>query len=136
MNLEKFVLKHFCVFVFVFFSVQLLGQNTKEIRAKEPVNTQGYNNQQNYDFGNKSVATQSKDVGQKLQSVHYINEDDIYQGRQKEILNNLTVKEIPADFPKYQKGKGIRWYNEEMDNYYRLHPAIVSELVRKKLLGY
>ena len=84
---------------------------------------------------NKAVSARSNQT-QQLAPVTYINEEDIYQGRQKEILNNLIVDTIPADFPKYIKGKGVKWYNEEMDYYYRTHPDIVSETVRKKLLGY
>ena len=89
--------------------------------------------QQEHQMGNKQVTVQKKDA--QLAPVHYINEDDMYQGRQREILNNLTVRVIPDDFPKYQKGKGVKWYNEQMDNYYRTHPMIITELVRKKLLG-
>jgi hypothetical protein len=84
---------------------------------------------------NKAVSIRSNQ-SQQLAPVTYINEDDEYQGRQKEILNNLIVDSIPSDFPKYIKGKGVKWYNEEMDYYYRTHPDIVSETVRKKLLGY
>jgi hypothetical protein len=90
--------------------------------------------QQTYQMREKQVTVQQKEV-QQTSPASYVNEDDIYQGRQKEILNNLTVRVIPDDFPKYQKGKGIKWYNEQMDNYYRTHPMIITELVRKKLLG-
>jgi len=131
---KNLYLKQVIVMVLIFFSTHSFSQNNKEIKTKEQENSNYQNTQQHYDFGNKSVVTQSKE-SQKLAPVHYINEEDIYQGRQKEILNNLTVKEIPVDFPKYQKGKGIKWYNEQMDNYYRTHPTIVTELVRKKLLG-
>lgn len=89
--------------------------------------------QQTIQAREKQIDVQKKDA--QLAPVHYVNEDDIYQGRQKEILNNLTVRVIPDDFPKYQKGKGIKWYNEQMDNYYKTHPMIITELVRKKLLG-
>jgi hypothetical protein len=106
--------------VIVISSFTAFSQNTNE-------------KQQSYQVGNKQVDIQKKDA--QLAPVHYVNEDDIYQGRQKEILNNLTVRVIPDDFPKYQKGKGIKWYNEQMDNYYKTHPMIITEMVRKKLLG-
>jgi hypothetical protein len=93
--------------------------------------------QQNSPVTSTSATKVSEPQQNKYEKVNvkptsYINEDDIYQGRQKEILNILTVKEIPADFPKYEKGKGIIWYNEQMDNYYRNHPDIITEQVRKK----
>lgn len=135
MHKEKMIFKYTFLFFLMFNAVCFFGQSAKEIKIKEAENTQPQNKQQHYDFGNKSVSTQSKEGSQNIAPVHYINEEDSYQGRQKEILNNLTVKEIPTDFPKYQKGKGVKWYNEQMDNYYRTHPAIVTELVRKKLLG-
>lgn len=87
-------------------------------------------------FQNNKAVSIGSNQSQQLAPVTYINEDDEYQGRQKEILNNLIVDSIPSDFPKYIKGKGVKWYNEEMDYYYRTHPDIVSETVRKKLLGY
>ncbi len=87
-------------------------------------------------FQNNKAVTIRSNQEQQLAPVTYINEEDIYQGRQEEILNNLIVDSIPSDFPKYIKGKGVKWYNEEMDYYYRTHPNIVSETVRKKILGY
>lgn len=67
------------------------------------------------------------------QSVYFLNEEDQYQGRTNEILNVITVDKIPSDFPKYIKGKGIEWYNDQIDIYYRLHPSILKEHYRKKL---
>ena len=68
-----------------------------------------------------------------LVAVSTTNENDRYQGREKEILNNLIVDKIPTDFPMYLKGKGVKWYNEQIDDYYRMHPEILKENVRKKL---
>jgi len=63
----------------------------------------------------------------------YLDEEDQYQGREKEILSNLVIDAIPSDFPKYDKTKGIKWYNEQIDNYYKAHPSILKESVRRKL---
>jgi uncharacterized protein YycO len=90
--------------------------------------------QQHSVISNKVIEPQQnqfENVNADLNST--LDEDDMYQGRQKEILNNLTVKKIPNDFPKYQKGNGVIWYSQQIDNYYMSHPSIISELVRKKL---
>ncbi len=62
-----------------------------------------------------------------------LNENDPYMGRSQEILERLTVKEIPADFPKYQSGYGVKYYNDLLDNYYLTHPAIVQKWVTDKM---
>jgi hypothetical protein len=110
----------FTLLFFALLKITIYAQNINEKKHSSHV-------------GNKQIDVQINDA--QLAPVNYVNEDDIYQGRQKEILNNLTVRVIPDDFPKYQKGKGIKWYNEQMDNYYITHPMIITEMVRKKLLG-
>jgi hypothetical protein len=62
-----------------------------------------------------------------------IDENDEYQGRTQEFLSLLIVKELPADFPKYNKSYGIRGYNELLDNFLANHKDIITEIVRKKL---
>ena len=62
-----------------------------------------------------------------------IDENDEYQGRTQEFLSLLIVKELPADFPKYNKSYGIRGYNELLDNFLANHKDIITESVRKKL---
>ena len=62
-----------------------------------------------------------------------IDENDEYQGRTQEFLSLLIVKELPADFPKYNKSYGIRGYNELLDNFLATHKDIITESVRKKL---
>jgi hypothetical protein len=62
-----------------------------------------------------------------------LNENDQYQGRSQEFLQRLTVKEIPADFPKYKPGYGTKYYNDLVDGYYVTHPAIVQKWVTDKL---
>ena len=62
-----------------------------------------------------------------------INEDDPYQGRKQEFLNQLIIDKLPDDFPKYEKGSGIKAYNNIVDAYYRQHPAILKDGPRKKM---
>ena len=64
-----------------------------------------------------------------------LDENDPYQGRKQEFLNNLTLEELPSDFPKYIKGIGVRNYNAIVDDYYSKHPEILKESVRRKILG-
>lgn len=64
-----------------------------------------------------------------------LDENDPYQGRKAEFLNNLTVSELPSDFPKYDKSLGIRGYNQMVDNYYINHLNILKPAVKAKFLG-
>ena len=66
-------------------------------------------------------------------SVNNINEDDIYMGRKAEFLNNLTVTELPSDFPKYDKSYGLKYYNNLVDNYYGAHKDILKPGVKAKI---
>ena len=69
----------------------------------------------------------------KEETKSVLNENDPYMGRQQEILGRLTVPEIPADFPKYKKGYGIKYYNDLMDGYYIMHPNVTQKWVTDKL---
>jgi hypothetical protein len=61
------------------------------------------------------------------------NVDDKYMGRAAEFLGNLTVSELPADFPVYEKQWDLKTYNEVVTAFYHNHLDIVRENVRKKL---
>ena len=63
-----------------------------------------------------------------------LDENDPYQGRKSEFLNQIIVPEIPVDFPKYEKWMGVRHYNEVIEDYYKKHPDILKESVKNKLL--
>ena len=62
-----------------------------------------------------------------------INEDDPYQGRSKEFLDLMVVDKLPADFPIYKKGTGIRYYNDIVEGYFRKHLDLLKEQPKKKL---
>ncbi|MES2515246.1 MAG: hypothetical protein V4580_13930 [Bacteroidota bacterium] len=62
-----------------------------------------------------------------------IDENDTYQGRKEEFLSQITLKELPTDFPKYEKWMGIRHYNEIISEYYQKHLDIVTPSVKQKL---
>ena len=63
-----------------------------------------------------------------------LDENDPYQGRKAEFLNQLIVTEIPADFPKYEKWMGVKHYNQIIDDYYKNHLDILKEKVKNKIL--
>lgn len=71
---------------------------------------------------------------QTIPNSFQIDENDQYQGRREEFLNQMIVKDIPGDFPKYEKWMGIKHYNEIIEEYYRKHLDIVKEKVKAKLL--
>lgn len=69
----------------------------------------------------------------KTSSVFQLNEDDYYQGRKMEFLAQITLKELPNDFPKYEKWMGVRNYNQIIDEYYKKHLDILIPSLRQKL---
>lgn len=62
-----------------------------------------------------------------------LNEDDPYQGRTVEFLSLMVVDKIPADFPKYQKGTGVKYYNDIVENYFRQHLDLLKDKPKQKL---
>lgn len=78
----------------------------------------------------KSNASQGIDTqGKSFQ----LDENDQYQGRKEEFLSQITLKELPNDFPKYEKWMGVRHYNELIDDYYKKHLDILIPTVKQKL---
>ncbi len=61
------------------------------------------------------------------------NVNDKYMGRRDEFLNNLTVKELPADFPVYEKQWSLKDYNAVVDAYYTNHMDILKPKVKQKM---
>ena len=62
-----------------------------------------------------------------------LDENDPYQGRKDEFLAQITLKELPQDFPKYEKWMGVRHYNQIIDEYYKKHLDILIPLLKQKL---
>ena len=62
-----------------------------------------------------------------------LDENDPYQGRKEEFLSQITLKELPSDFPKYEKWMGVRHYNEVISDYYKKHLEILIPSVKQKL---
>lgn len=62
-----------------------------------------------------------------------VTEDDDYQGRTQEFLSVMVVNKLPLDFPKYEKGTGVRYYNNVIDNYFRQHLDLLKEQSKQKL---
>lgn len=73
----------------------------------------------------KQIATQENSF--------QLDENDSYQGRKEEFLSQLIVKELPSDFPKYEKWMGVRHYNEVISDYYKKHLDILIPTVKQKL---
>ena len=76
-----------------------------------------------------TVAKQVQTTG----SGYQLDENDPYQGRTQEFLSLLTVKELPSDFPKYNKNLGLGGYNALLDEFLATHKDIVIESVKRKL---
>lgn len=63
-----------------------------------------------------------------------LNENDPYQGRKAEFLTQLIVKELPNDFPIYNKSYGVKGYNQIISVYYKSHINLLNEKLKYKLL--
>lgn len=59
--------------------------------------------------------------------------NDVYMGRKAEFLNDITLPELPADFPKYEKQWGVKEYNQVVDAYFINHKDILKDNVRAKV---
>lgn len=79
---------------------------------------------------NQSSETQKNTYSNYFQ----LDENDPYQGRKSEFLNQLIVPELPSDFPKYEKWMGVKHYNQIIDDYYKNHLDILKERVKNKIL--
>lgn len=78
---------------------------------------------------NKNVQPQVDTQGKSFQ----LDENDPYQGRKVEFLSQITLKELPSDFPTYEKWMGVRHYNNIITEYYKKHLDIVTPKVKEKL---
>lgn len=106
-------------------SKQVSGQNAtpkNEVVLKSKVLT---NTNTTTTSTQKQVDTQGKSF--------QLDENDFYQGRKEEFLSQITLKELPADFPKYEKWMGVRHYNEVISDYYKKHLDILIPSVKQKL---
>jgi hypothetical protein len=59
--------------------------------------------------------------------------NDKYMGRAAEFIGNLTVSELPHDFPVYEKQWSLKEYNQVVLAFYYNHMDIVREPVKEKL---
>jgi hypothetical protein len=60
--------------------------------------------------------------------------EDKYMGRKSEFLNNLTVTELPSDFPVYDKQFSLKEYNAAVDAFYLNHQEILKNKTKEKLI--
>lgn len=81
-----------------------------------------------------STSQVKKNKVETIQNRFQLDENDQYQGRKDEFLSQLVIKDIPDDFPKYEKWMGVKHYNEIIEDYYKNHLEIVKEKVKNKLL--
>lgn len=113
------------VLSFLSFSKNSFGQEKK---IKENQSFPGEKKSNNVIPAKNSKQVQT--VGEGFQ----LDENDQYQGRKQEFLSQIIIKEIPVDFPKYEKWMGVKHYNEIIEEYYKMHLDIVKESVKNKLL--
>ncbi len=81
----------------------------------------------------QGVNSKESPTNGKIQYAAPINEDDVYMGRTNEFKAKFKTGTIPADFPKYDKTYGLRYYNELIDNYCSEHLTLLTDRLRQKL---
>jgi hypothetical protein len=59
--------------------------------------------------------------------------NDKYMGRSAEFLGDMTVKEMPSDFPVYEKTMSREDYDKVVHAYYVRHTEILTEKVLNTL---
>lgn len=104
-------------------NIQKSGSSSESSQLKTKVSTSPAQTK------NSNVQPQVDTQGKSFQ----LDENDMYQGRKEEFLSQLTVKELPSDFPKYEKWMGVRHYNEVIDDYYKKHLDILIPSVKQKM---
>lgn len=77
----------------------------------------------------RSAATSSRSRSVQLP----YDVEDKYMGRKGEFLNDITLPDLPADFPVYDKEWSLKEYNQVVDAYFLNHKDIVKAGVREKL---
>jgi hypothetical protein len=105
-----------CLFVFVSLSAVAQTKKTQEQMLPRPAAT-----------NTTTARTQSHTLPYDV--------NDKYMGRKMEFLNQMTVKELPFDFPVYQKelGWGLDEYNAVVQAYYMNHKDILKPRVLEKI---
>ncbi|MCW3103921.1 MAG: hypothetical protein JWO09_2361 [Bacteroidetes bacterium] len=59
--------------------------------------------------------------------------NDKYMGRKSEFLNSMTVSELPADFPAYEKQWNLKEYNQVVEAYFVNHRELLKPRVKEKI---
>ena len=111
---------------------------SQEVRSKHPKETTKASASGNEQL--KAKASTNSNVTTNVQprvdtqgKSFQVDENDAYQGRTEEFLSQITLKELPKDFPKYEKWMGVRHYNEVISDYYKKHLDILIPSVKQKL---
>ncbi len=119
----------------LFFAVNAESQNESAPAANNPalkekaIKANQQKQQQKSESENKNHPVAFIPVSGGFQ----LNEEDEYQGRKQEFLSQITVQELPSDFPKYNKSYGVEKYNDLVEKFYGSHKDILIESVRRKL---
>jgi hypothetical protein len=111
----------------VFVAFTALSQNVSRTQpgANAPVVTNG----------NTEQPAIQRAVQSQIKETPYLGYDvnQPYMGRKAEFLGNLTVSELPADFPQYDKAWSLKDYNGVVDAWYMLHMDILRPRVKAKI---
>jgi hypothetical protein len=81
----------------------------------------------------RSQATSTQGLSQAAAPLPY-DMNDKYMGRKEEFLGNMTVTQIPADFPLYDKNLSLEQYNKMVDTYYMNHKELLKDRVKEKII--
>ncbi|MDF2438177.1 MAG: hypothetical protein K0Q95_2553 [Bacteroidota bacterium] len=120
-------MKHFFTLFLLFLSIALIGQEKASVPAES---TTGRSGQSAVSARSAATSTQIR-TSEPVKLPYDLN--DRYMGRASEFLGNLTVSQLPADFPVYEKTMGLKEYDQAVEAFYYKHMDIVREPVKEKL---
>jgi hypothetical protein len=115
---------------FSLFSQQKSTSQTPKNEVKPASET--VTDQQTPAINPRSARTSSQNRVSETAPVLY-DVNDKYMGRKTEFLNNLTVSELPHDFPLYTSELSLRDYNNLVDAFYFSHKDILRDKVKEKI---
>lgn len=123
----------FTLSLFLFSFTVFSQQKSAVPKSEKPATPQSTVSTSETDKNPRSAATSGKSQSKAATPLPY-DVDDKYMGRKAEFLNNLTVSELPADFPVYEKQWGLKEYNQVVDAFYLNHQDILKEKVKAKII--
>ncbi|MGZ4054802.1 MAG: hypothetical protein ACXVDZ_03280 [Bacteroidia bacterium] len=111
-------------------SLSILGQNKTTNTSSSKTAPQATNSRTS---ASSSKAQTTAVAAQPAATQLPYDVNDKYMGRKEEFLFMTTLKELPSDFPLYDKQWGVKEYNGVIEAYFMQHIDILKDNVKPKI---